>query len=63
LFFKTANASNEITVVPGFSFGHCLLCKWIVPAKEELGKEHLRWDQFQTHKLHEQLPMPLAIAL
>jgi hypothetical protein len=48
---------------PNFSFGHCLLCKWIVLAKVKPGKEVLRWGPFHWHIRHEQLPMPIAIVL
>jgi hypothetical protein len=48
---------------PNFSFGHHLLCKWLVLAKVKLGKEFLHWGQFHWHIRHEQLPMPIAIAL
>jgi hypothetical protein len=48
---------------PDFSFGHHLLCKWIVLAKVKLGKEFLHWGQFHWHIRHEQLPMPIAIVL
>jgi hypothetical protein len=56
-----SSAVKRLNHAPDFSFGHCLLCKWIVLAKAKLGKEFLRWGQFHWHKRHEQLPMPLAI--
>jgi hypothetical protein len=60
-----ANSSvvKPFNYAPDFSFGHCLLCKWIVLAKAKPDKEVLRWGQCLLHIRHEQLPMPIAIVL
>jgi hypothetical protein len=46
---------------PNFSFGHCLLCKWIVLAIAVPDTVVRHKGQGLLRKQHEQLPMPLAI--
>jgi hypothetical protein len=67
--FKAAVFAANIGVfklfnkLSGFSFVHCPCSKLLVLAKEELGKERPRWDQFQKHTLHGLIPMLAAIVL
>jgi hypothetical protein len=46
-----------------FNLGHFPLSKWIVLAIVKLGTVAHRKDQCFLHRLHEQLPMRLAIVL